>query len=120
MTGLRQQLSDGLTKLYTDFPNMPIVCQAIAEGQAILQDYNKATDRFNTNLEVPASTSADIKLSSVADNDAPINNHTGNVKRYPWQSGECLEDRKSVFQAHIVPIHDKTDVSFHLSIRSWL
>jgi hypothetical protein len=37
-------------------------------------------------------------------------------KRYNWTSGQILEDRKSTFQAHLVQISSKNDVSHFLRL----
>ncbi|CAD5230931.1 unnamed protein product [Bursaphelenchus okinawaensis] len=105
MTELQRKLIDQFRTDYNDFKGIPVICQCIVTAQNIVEDYKKnleAKPQTNDNIEEERRESEGIRANN-------IGRSCISSRRYDWMSGECFEDRKSVFQAHIVNVHTKDE-----------
>ncbi|CAD5233869.1 unnamed protein product [Bursaphelenchus xylophilus] len=102
MTELQRKISERFRQNYEDFKGIPVICQCIADAQNIIDEYQRepASEKAKEDHEIEDKQVEVVKRPKAV-------NLSG--QRFNWISGECLEDRKSVFQAHITNVHKKED-----------
>lgn len=109
MVEVQNQIIDKLKQNYHEFERCPVICQCIVDAQEIIQNFKERSE--STVSEQQREDEIDIKDIEDIKSQKMKSDFGGNQKKFEFMSGECLEDRKSVFQAHIVNINSKDEVS---------
>ncbi|KAI6207231.1 Protein IMPACT-like protein [Aphelenchoides fujianensis] len=102
LTAVQRKIHRRLEENYAQLAGGSLLITCIADLEAIVRE---------AAAEQKATREAEIAVESKEPDDEqqPAAVAQPKERRFPWRSGPCLEDRKSVFQAHFVEIKSRDD-----------
>ncbi|KAI6204863.1 hypothetical protein M3Y94_00726200 [Aphelenchoides besseyi] len=106
LSNVQRKIEDRLNQNYELLIGLPLLAVCISDVETIVRDTADELKGFKKQADVSPSDNNNAKT---------ISKKISKPKIFNWKSGSSIEDRKSVFQAHIVEVKTKEEAIAALS-----